>query len=403
MPEFTEKQRKVLLTAGVTAAVYLCFKFLLPLFLPFLVSYLIALILRPTAAFFERKLRFKVKGKAYGVPIGVIGGIEIILVLALLGAGFFYGGRRLFMEANQLVNAVPGWIQSFDEWLTGMCHSVEAFCRLKEGVLVKMMQDVLLGTARAFKTATMPNLVVNSVSVFGFFIKVAIIAVILFIASILSLQEMDELRERRYNSIFRREFSLLGKRLAMTGNAWLKTQFVILFLTTCLCILTLIAIGNPYYIIVGIGIGLLDALPIFGTGTVLIPWGIFLLLQQKWYQGLMLLGVYLVCYFLREFVEAKLMGKKMGLSPLETLMSMYVGLQLFGFLGFILGPVGLMLIEDLVEEYDKNSSKNKNSSGGREGGCNSKNSGGGIENSGSNYTENNRSTGDENMPPESII
>lgn len=363
MPEFTKKQRKVLLTAGVTAAVYLCFKFLLPLFLPFLVSYLIALILRPSAAFLERKLRFKIKGKEYGVPIGVIGGIEIILVLALLGAGFFYGGRRLFMEANQLVNAVPGWIQGFDEWLTGMCHSVEAFCRLKEGVLVKMVQDVLLGTARAFKTATMPNLVVNSVAVFGFFIKVAIITVILFIASILSLQEMDELRERRYNSIFRREFSLLGKRLALTGNAWLKTQAVILFLTTCLCILTLIAIGNPYYIIAGIGIGLLDALPIFGTGTVLIPWGIFLLLQQKWYQGLMLLGVYLVCYFLREFVEAKLMGKKMGLSPLETLMSMYVGLQLFGFLGFILGPVGLMLIEDLVEEYDKNSSKNKNGSG----------------------------------------
>lgn len=68
----------------------------------------------------------------------------------------------------------------------------------------------------------------------------------------------------------------------------------------------------------------------------------------------MLLGLYLVCYFMREFVEAKLMGKKMGLSPLETLMSMYVGLQLFGFLGFILGPVGLMLIEDLVEEYWKN-------------------------------------------------
>ena len=101
-------------------------------------------------------------------------------------------------------------------------------------------------------------------------------------------------------------------------------------------------------------IGLLDALPIFGTGTVLIPWGIFLMLQQKWYQGVMLLGLYLVCYFMREFVEAKLMGKKMGLTPLETLMSMYVGLQLFGFLGFILGPVGLMLIEDLVEEYWKN-------------------------------------------------
>lgn len=156
MTGFTEKQRKALLTAGVTAAVYLSFKFILPLFLPFLISYLIALILRPSANFLERKLRVKRRGKTYAVPIGVIGGIEMILILALLGAGFFYGGRRLFMEANQLVNAVPVWVQNFDEWLTGMCHSVETFCRLQEGVLVKMVQDVLLGTAGHLKMRRCP-------------------------------------------------------------------------------------------------------------------------------------------------------------------------------------------------------------------------------------------------------
>lgn len=363
MPELTEKQRKALLTAGVTAAVYLCFKFLLPLFLPFLAAYLIALILRPSAAFFERKSQFRFRGKRVGLPIGVIGGVEILLVLSLLGLAFFHGGRRLFMEANQLVNAVPDWIHRFDVWLTGTCHSIELFCRLKEGVLVQMAREVLLGAGRAFKTAAMPNLVVNSVGVCIFCLKVIIITVILFIASILSLQEMDELRERRYRSIFHREFSLLGRRLAMTGNAWLKTQAVILFLTTCLCILALIAIKNPYYIIGGIGIGLLDALPIFGTGTVLIPWGILLLFQRKWYQALVILGLYLVCYFLREFVEAKLMGRKMGLSPLETLASIYVGLQLFGFLGFILGPVGLLLIEDLVEEYEQNGRRRRQEEG----------------------------------------
>ena len=96
MTGFTEKQRKALLTAGVTAAVYLSFKFILPLFLPFLISYLIALILRPSANFLERKLRVKRRGKTYAVPIGVIGGIEMILILALLGAGFFYGGRGGF-------------------------------------------------------------------------------------------------------------------------------------------------------------------------------------------------------------------------------------------------------------------------------------------------------------------
>lgn len=352
MPELTKKQRKLLLIAGITAAVYICFKYFIPLFLPFLAAYLIALILRPSAAFLERKLRFRIRGKQFGIPIGVIGGIQIILILILLGTGFFYGGRRLFMEANQLINAVPEWIHRFDHWLTGMCHAVELFCRLKEGVLVKLVQDVLLGTARTFKNAAMPNLVVNSVAVFGFIIKVLVLTIILFIASILSLQEMDELRKRRYNSIFRREFSLLSRRLATTGSAWFRTQFVIMFLTTCLCILTLIAIGNPYYITAGISIGLLDALPIFGTGTVLIPWSILLLFQKQWTRGFLLLGLYVVCYFLREFLEAKLMGDKMGLSPLETLISIFVGLKLFGFLGVLLGPVGLMLIEDLVEEYD---------------------------------------------------
>ncbi len=108
MTGFTEKQRKALLTAGVTAAVYLSFKFILPLFLPFLVSYLIALILRPSANFLERKLRVKRRGKTYAVPIGVIGGIEMILILALLGAGFLrrteavYGGEPTRQRCSRL-------------------------------------------------------------------------------------------------------------------------------------------------------------------------------------------------------------------------------------------------------------------------------------------------------------
>lgn len=284
----------------------------------------------------------------------------MVLILTVLGAVFFYGGRRLFMEANQIVNAIPLWIRNFDVWLTDMCHSIEIFCRLQEGVLVAFMRDVLIGATDAFKTVLMPNLMANSMAVFSFFIKTSIIAAILFIATILSLQEMDELRRRRRNSIFRKEFSLLGKRLAMTGNAWLKTQAIIMFLTTCICILTLIFIGNPYYIIAGIGIGIMDAMPIFGTGTVLIPWSILLFFQKNWFHGFVLLALYLVCYFIREFLEAKLMGNRMGLSPLETLMSIYVGLELFGFLGVILGPVGLMLIEDLVEEYDQGSNRNGN-------------------------------------------
>lgn len=95
----------------------------------------------------------------------------------------------------------------------------------------------------------------------------------------------------------------------------------------------------------------LDALPIFGAGTALVPWSLFLLFKREWGHALILFGLYLLCYFLREFTEAHLMGKKMGLSPLETLAAIYVGLQLFSLFGFLLGPIGLLIIKDFVEEY----------------------------------------------------
>jgi len=64
------------------------------------------------------------------------------------------------------------------------------------------------------------------------------------------------------------------------------------------------------------------------------------------------MGLYLICYFLREILEAKMMGDKVGLSPLETLIAMYVGLKLFGIPGFLLGPIGILLICDLLETLE---------------------------------------------------
>jgi predicted PurR-regulated permease PerM len=103
----------------------------------------------------------------------------------------------------------------------------------------------------------------------------------------------------------------------------------------------------------GIGIGILDALPIFGTGTILIPWAILCFFGKNWGEGLILLALYLICYFMRELLEAKLMGSRVGLTSLETLISMYVGLQLFGIAGLFLGPIGLLIIEDLIKAAEE--------------------------------------------------
>ena len=149
--------------------------------------------------------------------------------------------------------------------------------------------------------------------------------------------------------MFHREFAMIGKRIVEIGSAWLKTEAILFLITSGLCTLGFLMIGNEYACILGIGVGFLDALPLFGAGVVLIPWGIWKFLEKQWFVGGLLMGIYVLCYFIRQVLEARIMGDQAGLSPVETLIAMYVGLQLFGLSGFILGPIGLLLIEDFVD------------------------------------------------------
>ncbi len=109
---------------------------------------------------------------------------------------------------------------------------------------------------------------------------------------------------------------------------------------------------NPYFLILGIALGVLDALPIIGTGTFLYPAAlIFLLRGNSWTAaGCVLLDV--VTSILREFLEPKLLGGKLGISPIAVLASVYIGIFLYGGLGVFLGPLSFSTIYELGKEWD---------------------------------------------------
>ena len=348
-----KKLKKLLIITGTTGAVYAGFRYLLPLVAPFLAGYVFALLLRPSARFLAYRMRIRVKGKTYHMPIGVIGGAEFLILISVLGAGLYMGAVKLCAEGKMLMLHLPSWIDRFDIWLTGSCHRMEAAFGLRYDCVADLAGEMLYKLVDTGKAAAMPFLMTNSLTIIACLAKWAIVNLVVFLAAILSLQEMEDLRDRRDQSVFRKEFNMIGNRLVQTGKAWFRSQGIILFITTGLCIGGMFLIRNPYYIMAGIGIGILDALPIFGTGTVLIPWAVLRLAVGDWKQALALTALYLVCYFVRQILEVRMMGGQVGLSPLETLASVYVGLELFGFFGFILGPLGLLLTEDMVEAWTK--------------------------------------------------
>ena len=137
-----KKLKKLLIITGTTGAVYAGFKYLLPLVAPFFVGYILALLLRPSARFLSYRMRITVKGKRYHMPIGVIGGVEFLAVLSVLGAVLYRGALKLCAEGKLLMVQLPVWLEQFDLWLTGNCHRVEHAMGLRPGCVADMAGDI---------------------------------------------------------------------------------------------------------------------------------------------------------------------------------------------------------------------------------------------------------------------
>lgn len=344
-----KKLKKSLIITGVTGAVYASLKYLLPLVVPFLIAYGIALFLKRPVMWLHRHIYWTWKGRRHFFPVAAAGMLLLFWMFGLAAAGCYIAGCKLAQEIRELAEVFPDMWNAFDMTLTKGCYKIENEFHIKSGLIPALVKEWLLDALSGIRKTAMPYLVGNSMNLFQNMIRVISFVFVTVIAVILSLQEMEELRMRREHSLFRQEFAMIGMRIVNVGKAYIKTQGLIMAATMIVCSIGLFLMKNPYYLLIGIVIGILDALPIFGTGTVFIPWIVVKLFQKDWKAVVGLAVIYGICYFLREFMEAKLMGNEVGMTPLETLMAIYIGLLLFGLWGFILGPVGLLLIEDFVK------------------------------------------------------
>ena len=106
-----------------------------------------------------------------------------------------------------------------------------------------------------------------------------------------------------------------------------------------------------YTFLIALLTAILDALPVFGTGAVLIPWSIYNIIVARFDLAIAiaLLALYIICVVVRQFTEPKVVGDSLGLHPLVTLLSMYIGLKLIGIGGMILLPIISLFVIQLYK------------------------------------------------------
>ena len=177
-------------------------------------------------------------------------------------------------------------------------------------------------------------------------------AVIAVISGVLFVKDLAEIRKQLRTFRFYPKWRRVLLRLKDTGVAYIKAQAIIMVVIAAICVGALWIMKNPYYLVLGIGLGVMDALPVIGTGLVTYPAAIIFFLKGDLVMAAGFLVIELLTSVVRELMEPRLIGKKVGTYPVVIMAAVYVGLFVFGIWGFVLGPVALLLIYAIGKEWD---------------------------------------------------
>lgn len=339
---------------GILMGVYLGIKYLLPLVIPFFVAGLTVYGCWPLLCRVRRRFHIR---PAFTMAV------FLLLAGGLLAAGLYAAGHKAgnsFLEwcakgsaAQQLERVLYDCCDTAGELLHVETEGLRIFVTEQLEVFQDQAQQKVLGAVgsswQAIKKA-------------GAFLT----AVLVTLVSILLLSsDFEKIREAGRTLPFAEQAVQLLHRIGHSAGGYLKAQGMIMGIVMLICTAGIWLMGrssvqvrNP--VLTGIATGFLDALPVFGTGTVFLPWILIKMIQREYLAAVILAGTYGACTLTRELLEPKLIGDKLGFLPIVILMSVYAGVKLYGLGGILLGPLSLLLVKEFWRMVDENGQKEKN-------------------------------------------
>ena len=331
-------------SAAAAATLYITLRYLLWWLLPFLIAGAIAVAMEPTVRALQKKLRLQ-RGFASLVLtlflLFVLGGLLSLLVTTLTG------------EADMLLRHIPTLLEAVPETMYAFLDRLEqygALCPpwLKEtltetvtrsvsgaGDLLSRLSELLLASLGSF-AAAVPQIILASATC---------VLAIYFTSS--SLPEFCLFFSKHLPVEAQRRFRRMQNGFTRSLARWLHAELTLCCVTFTELLGVFWFLRQPYAVLLAFLITLVDALPVFGTGTVLIPWAIANILLQNTPKAICLILLYLITLTVRSFLEPRLLGKLSGVPPLLSLMAMYLGFCSFGVTGMILFPFLLLLTMQL--------------------------------------------------------
>lgn len=342
---------KVILNILTALVILLLCIFLLPrciyFFMPFVIGWIIALIASPVVRFFEEKLRVKRKGASVIVIVAVLAAV-ILLVYAV--------GSKLIREASSFINELPILWEGIMAQLNEVAFNLEGvYNRLPADVqstlsnigqemgsyVGDMMEGAGTPTFEAVGNVArqLPDIFLGTI--------MCILSAYFFVAD---KSYMADVAKKYVPDSVRYRFDLIRRSLRNAVGGYFKAQLKIEFWVYILLVIGLLALHVRYALLVALGIAFMDLLPVFGTGTIMIPWAIVEILGKNYKMAVGLLIIWCVGQLVRQMIQPKIVGDSMGVDAIPTLFLLFIGYKAAGVIGMILAvPIGIIVI-NLYEE-----------------------------------------------------
>ncbi len=311
----------------------------LAFFMPFVIGWIVAMIANPLIRFLENRIRILRKHSSV-----VLSGGGLALVLL----GLYLLIRWLIRSANGFIKDLPALYASVQAEVTSAYQGTAHLFTFLPADLETSLEQLVQGMGASIGTYIQDLAASAGGAVARSLPEVFVNTIVVFLSSYLFLAEHEKITDffKARTPEFIKQYGVRFKRdLKLMIGGYFMAQFKIMFVVAIVLFIGFLVLGVSHGAALAAGIAVLDFLPMFGTGTALIPWAVVKIFTGEYAFAFGLAMIYILTQTIRQIIQPKIVGDSMGLPPLTTLFFLYIGFRLRGIAGMILAvPVGLIFI-----------------------------------------------------------
>ena len=344
MSYWTRVLKKFLYVILILVGLFFAFKLAI-FYTPFLIAFIISLMVEPAIRFIMKKMKFTRKTSSI---------IIFIIVSAIIIGAVAWGIVALISEASNLLQDFNGYVEKayilFQNFTSKFDFNKIHLPTELTSIIQNSTGDVLTsvsGWVRNFLTGLL-NIITSMPSIIIYFVVTIMALYLICVDKVYILDQIEHHFPQRW--VFKVGTHI--KDLTKTLGGYLKAEATLILVSFIISLigLSMLKFANfniEFPLLMALFIGFVDALPILGSGTVMIPWAIISGLNGDLKLGIAIIVLLIIMSTVRQFLEPKLVSKHIGTHPIFTLIAMYTGFKFIGVLGMLVGPIILIIIKNV--------------------------------------------------------